>query len=300
MFLCECVCALTVWFESLSWPSVGVAGCGTGPWWAAAAGPGGHLLHSLPEQSRISVTATETGSSVWSQQNYMHTHSNAHIPSNILLSWCVALWCSAAVVRGVTAMMYWWPGGCSYRNLPGKDAGILVDANCVCVCVCLDWCNNYTLTFTGQQRQSYSFPYIHKINRARNSWPTLVQSDKLPTLSESSGPMLTRGGSSLEWGGGSRQSGWCWAQTWASVGVDSLYECEREMEGGTAELLFRAATWDHCTFPEMACHKAIKQDEKKEDTEQGKMKNEENRMSYDVWMTKQRQQNNNQAKTKTK
>lgn len=131
VFCVLCVCVLTAWSEPLSWPSVRVAGCGTRPWWATAAGPGCHPLYSLPEQSRISVTM-ETVPSVWSLHNHMRTyfygtHGDSHIPSDILLSWQVALWCTA-LVRGVTAREYWWPGGCSYRNLPGRHAGTLGDA----------------------------------------------------------------------------------------------------------------------------------------------------------------------------
>lgn len=69
------LCVLTACSDALSWPSVGVAGCGTWPWWAAAAaGSGSHPLHPLPQHVRISAT-TETGSGVTSTQPRAHTQS---------------------------------------------------------------------------------------------------------------------------------------------------------------------------------------------------------------------------------
>lgn len=80
---------------------------------------------------------------VWPLHNHVHTHSHsthceAHIPSNILLHCQVARW-DATLVRW--ARQYRWPGGCSYRNLPGRHAGTLSDAYDVWLCVWTDVTN---------------------------------------------------------------------------------------------------------------------------------------------------------------
>lgn len=53
------------------------------------------------------------------------------------------------------------------------------------------------------------------------------------------------------------------------------------MEGGAAELFFRAATWDHCTFPETEWYKAMKEGETEQERKGvvGRMKKT---MSYEV------------------